>query len=89
MGIYLGNLTTKQMEKRLGIELTDQERSELDACREETCDKVAGNDVWHCYDLPFEMVVGSRAMADKVLEILGPYSAKMVCSLRVSANYGK
>ena len=89
MNIYLGNLTTKQIEERLEITLTDDERKELEECRENTCDKVAGNDVWHCYDLPFEMVCGSPKVADKVYKILSPYSDKMRGQLRVSADYGK
>jgi hypothetical protein len=89
MNIYLGNLTVKQIEKRLEIELTENERTELESCREEVCDKVRGHDVWHCYDVPFEMVVGSKQAADTVYKVLFPYSSKMKCALRVSADYGK
>ena len=89
MSIYLGNLTVKQIEKRLGIELTDDERAELESYRENVCDKVTGRNVWHCYDIPFELVVGSKKTADVVYKILFPYSSKMQCQLRVSADYGK
>ena len=89
MSIFLGNLTVSQMENRLGIKLTDEERTELESCHEDTCDKVQGNDVWHCYDIPFEMVVGSKTVADKVYKILFPYSSEMKYQLRVSADYKK
>ena len=45
--ILLGNLTVEQMEKRCGITLKDEERNALDALREETCDKVRGNNKMH------------------------------------------
>lgn len=51
--ILLGNLTVEQMEKRCGITLKDEERNALDALREETCDKVRGNNKMHIYDIPF------------------------------------
>lgn len=89
MSIYLGNLTVEQMEDRLGIKLTDEERAELNACHEDKCANVHGNDVWHCYDMPFELVVGSKSVADKVYHILFPHSSEMKCQLRVSADYAK
>lgn len=73
--IMFGNLSIRQVEERLGIELSDKERAELNACHEDNCGKVQGRDVWHCYDMPFEMVVGSRKMADVVCRIFSPYSA--------------
>lgn len=88
MIIYLGNLTVKQIEERLEITLTDDERNELESCRENNCSKIKGADVWHCYDFPFEMVCGSPKVADKVYRILSPYSNKMHGQLRVSADYG-
>ena len=37
MGIYLGNLTIKEFEKRAGIELTDEERALFEEMREQVC----------------------------------------------------
>jgi len=71
-----GNLSAKHMCDRLGIEYTDA-IAEMEKYREEKCDKVANNNVWHCYDLPFYIQVGTQEMADKWCELLSPVSHKM------------
>jgi len=87
MPIYLGNLSVAQIEERLGIELTEAERSELTSARQEAVLDVAlAPDKWHCYDLPFTIVCGSREMATKVCGILSPYSSQMKCRLQVGID---
>jgi propanediol dehydratase small subunit len=71
------------MENRLGITLTDDERKFLVNTRQEKADKIA-KDKWHCFDIPFNMVCGSRDFAMKVYEVLKPYSSQMVEQLQVS-----
>ena len=46
VGIMLGDLSAKDMCKRLGIEYTE-EIAKMEQYREHTCDKVKGNNVWH------------------------------------------
>ena len=74
-GIMFGNLSAKQMCERLGIEYTDA-IAEMEKFREQTCKKVIG-DVWHCYDLPLYIQVGSQAMADRWCKLLSPVSNEM------------
>ena len=83
MGILLGNLTVSQLEKRLGITLTDDERQFLIGTNQEKAENIKP-DKWHCFDLPFNLVCGSREFAIKVCEILKPYSNKMITQLRIS-----
>lgn len=80
-GIMFGNLSAKQMCERLGIEYTDA-IAEMEKCREQTCKKVIG-DVWHCYDLPLYIQVGSQAMADRWYKLLSPVSGEMREQIRI------
>ena len=54
MAIYLGNLTVEQIEKRLGVELSDKDKTFL---RETHQDRVNNTPLetgkWHCFDIPF------------------------------------
>lgn len=76
--ILLGNLTVEQMEKRCGITLKDEERNALDALREETCDKVCGNNKMHIYDIPFLIECGNPEARKAVIDILTPYAGKII-----------
>lgn len=89
MAIYLGNLTTKQIENRLGIELTQAERSELDALREETTSRVHGRDVWHCYDIPFVIVCGSYGVCTKIRDIMSAYADRMKGTLQIAGDWDR
>ena len=75
--ILLGNLTVEQMEKRCGITLKDEERNALDALREETCDKVRGNNKMHIYDIPFLIECGNLEARKTVIDILTPYAEQI------------
>lgn len=82
MGIYLGNLTVEQIEERLGIVFSEEERSELKSSRQANASNIAA-DKWHCFDIPFMIVCGSYAVAERLKEILTPYASKMTDSIRV------
>ena len=87
MGIYLGNLSTNEIEGRLGIKLTDKERAELDALREQDTRKVRGRNVWHCYDIPFLIVCGSYEVAVKLRDVYGRYSSQMTGQLQIAGAW--
>lgn len=81
--VMLGNLSVQQIEERLGIKLTDEERAFLSSLRQERAEKIA-KDKWHCFDIPFVMVCGSRETAMKICEILRPYESKMTRAIRIA-----
>jgi len=83
MGILLGNLNVSQIEKRLSITLTDEEREFLINTRQDKAENIA-KDKWHCFDIPFTLVCGSEELAIKVREILEPYAEKMTGSIAIS-----
>ncbi len=86
MGIYLGNLTIKEFEKRAGIELTDEERALFEEMREQVCEKVKGNKSIHIYDIPFCIECGNPEARKIVLDILTPYSSKIKEPLQVGGG---
>lgn len=84
--IMLGNLTVEQMEKRVGITLTDEERNTLNELREETCDKVDGNNKIHIYDIPFMIVCGNPKARKTVVDTLIPYAGNMKECLQIGGG---
>lgn len=86
MGIYLGNLTIEQLEKRCGITLTETERSKLNELREQTCDKVDGNNSIHIYDIPFMIVCGNSEARKTVIDTLTPYAKYMKTPLQIGGG---
>ena len=85
MSIYLGNLTIEQIERRLGIEFSEAERGELKSTRQENASNIS-SDKWHCFDIPFMIVCGSYAFAERLKEILTPYASKMKGSISVGVD---
>ena len=80
--MYLGNLTVRCVEKRLGIEITDSERQELEAMRQDYADGIAA-DKWHGFDIPFVIACGSTQVAQRIAEILSPYGKEMKRAIRI------
>lgn len=71
--IMLGNLTVKQIETRLGIELTESERKTLNESRQDSANDIGKNE-WHCFDIPFVILCGEYDTAMKIKDILSPYA---------------
>jgi len=68
MSIFLGNLTVSQIENRMGISLTEDEKTTLNSMRQEKAENIE-NGKWHCFDLPFMLVCGDKQTAEKVARI--------------------
>jgi hypothetical protein len=81
--MLLGNLTTKQLQERLGITLQDNEETTLESMRQNNAQSIA-KDKWHCFDIPLTMLCGSIETATKICEILKPYSKFMKEQLQIS-----
>ena len=84
MWIMLGNLTLKQIEDRTGIELSVEDRAELNGMRQEKAENIASGK-WHCFDLPFMVVCGDKQTAEKMVKILSAYDwSKAKQALQIS-----
>lgn len=77
MNIFLGNLSVKQIEERMGIQLGDSERTELSAMRQEKAEHIKSGK-WHCFDLPFMLICGDKPTAEKVVKILSAHDLSHV-----------
>lgn len=85
MGIYLGNLSVKQIEERLEIVLSEEDREVLKNSQEENASNVPENK-WHGFDIPFIIVCGSMDMAIKVRDILSKYDKDMKGTLQIGIS---
>lgn len=72
MGIMLGNQTVEQIEKRLGITLSQEHKQALFESWQQKAEDIA-DEKWHCFDLPFVMVCGSKKTAEKFRDIFTQY----------------
>ncbi len=63
--MLIGNLTVVQIEAKLGIAFPDDIREFMNATHQERFDDVAPGK-WHCAELPFVMVCGDMAIAEKI-----------------------
>lgn len=87
MVIYLGDLSTRDIENRLGIQLTEEDREACENLREHNTSKVHNNDVWHCFDIPFVIACGSYETALKLRDIFQPYAGRMKGQLQISGDW--
>lgn len=68
--IFLGNLSPKEIETRLGITLSQEDKDYLTLHRQETInDTPLGEGKYHCYDIPF-MVMCDTAQTAETMKAL-------------------
>lgn len=67
----LGNLTVEEMEHRLGITLTDEQRKRMSDIRCNDAQNIPEGQ-WHCFDIPFVVICGSLEVAYMWRDILEP-----------------
>lgn len=72
MGIMLGNLSPEQIERRLKIKLTDAHKQELMDAWQQKAEDIA-DDKWHCFDIPFMLVCGNKATAERFRDLFMTY----------------
>lgn len=72
--IFLGNLSTAQLEKRTGITFSDADREYLNANRQEAINHTPlETGKWHCYDIPFMLMTHDKQTAETYRDMLGKY----------------
>jgi len=72
----LGNLTVAQMEKRLGIEFTNELQKSLEETRQDSAQFIKEG-CWHCFDIPFEIVCGDMGTAQDIYDCLKSRSTEV------------
>lgn len=74
MSIYLGNLTPEQIESRLGIELTAEDKELLRKTHQPEVNNVPiASGKWHCFDLPFMIMTSDVKTARMFVDIFSKY----------------
>jgi len=81
----LGNLTVKDIEERLDITLSEEDRAALGAIRCNSANDIPA-DGWHCFDIPFMILCGSMKTHSEVCRILSPYSSMMTGNIKVAVQ---
>lgn len=74
MGIYLGNLSVEQIEKRTSITLSDEHKDYMKANRQEAIYNTpleVGK--WHCFDIPFMIITSNKETAEHYRNMLLTY----------------
>jgi len=84
--MYLGNLSEVELCERLKIALPDDDLLFLKESREQNCDAVKGNPVWHCYDIPFMIACGTLQLAAEINDILKKYEGQMKGSIQIGVD---
>ena len=74
MNIYLGNLTPEQIESRLGIELTAEDKELLKKTHQPEVNNVPiASGKWHCFDIPFMLMTHDIKTASMFADIFRKY----------------
>lgn len=73
MSIYLGNLTPEQIESRLGIELTAEDKDLLKKTHQPEVNVPLESGKWHCFDLPFMIMTSDVKTARMFVDIFSKY----------------
>lgn len=90
MSIYLGNLSIERMEDQMGIKFPEPFRTEFGKTRQNSADtSKLKKDGWHCFDMPFTLVCGSKEFAQKIYDALKPQIKDIVQPLQVSVQEAK
>lgn len=74
MNIRLGNLTTFQLEERIGHILEEQDRYWINDHIQQNAQHIE-KDKLHIFDIPFSIIVGSE-ISDELVKILKKYNNK-------------
>ena len=83
----LGNLTTSQIEKRLGIEFPEEIRELMKQTHQSEAANI-GKGKWHCFDIPFNLVCGDMELATKIFESVKDKSSECKEKLQFSLSGG-
>lgn len=74
--ILFGNLMPEQIEKRLGIKLSDEHIKAMKETHQQNVDTPLEKGKWHCFDLPFRIMCSDQQTAQRFIDILKSYDEK-------------
>ena len=83
MSIRLGNLSLEQMQKEAGVTFPKEFVAAMESKRQENVSVPIAKDKWHCFHLPFELVIGEDLL-ELVKEHLVPIGHNFKKAMQVS-----
>lgn len=81
--IMLGNLSLEEMQKRSGCEFPLELIEYMTPRKQEKAEGVKAGQ-WHCFDIPFELLVGDMETATEIYKHLSPLSSKFKEQMQIS-----
>ena len=81
--IMLGNLTVEEIEYRLDISLSEEDKKTLKDSWQQKAENIESGK-WHCFDIPFMIVCGDKQTAMKYNLMFANYDlshVKQCCQL--------
>jgi len=88
MGIYLGNLSIEDIEKRTGITLSDEHKKYMNEHRQmEVNHTPIKKGFWHGFDIPFMVMTSDEETAREYMEMLSVYDWSK-CKEALQIGYG-
>jgi hypothetical protein len=88
MNIMLGNLTVDQIEKRAGVTFSEELKALMNATHQPSATNIREGE-WHCFDLPFNLVVGGMPLVVKIHDHLKVHSSDFLEPLQISLAVSK
>ena len=83
MNIQLGDLSISEMEKKAGVTFPEALVDLLKDSYQPIANSV-GEGEWHCFDIPFVLVVGGMPMAQAIYDHLQKLSSQFTEQLQIS-----
>lgn len=88
MSILLGNLTIKEIEKRVDVTFPDELVEYMTERHQPNADNIKEGK-WHCFDIPFHLVCGDRETAMEIVKYLSPLGKSFKTQLPISLGSRK
>ncbi len=83
MGIYLGNLSVDEIERRTEVAFPQKLKDFMGSCRQNSASNI-GKGEWHCFDIPFILVCGDIETATQIYNQLQGLSSSFKEPLQIS-----
>ena len=87
MGIYLGDLSIKEIENRSGVKFPEELVEYLKPRYQEKANHIQPGK-WHCFDIPFVLVCGDMETAKEIYKHLKPFSGDFKKQMGISVQNG-
>jgi hypothetical protein len=85
MSILLGNLSIKDMEKRLGVEFPKELVEYMEERHQAPASNIAEGK-WHCFEIPFTLACGDSDVAKTIYEFLLPLAGDFKAAMQIAVQ---